>query len=139
MPKNYMPTVKKSRTTSTNNRGEGAARHCDVLPMGSLQERIIEWREGEGYTVHAYDMTPKMPIKDFHARLDLKENGNTTIASIEATYDTKMGVFGTIMNAFMVRPQMRKGMPTILIGLKHRAETGEYVTFPALKAASVAA
>jgi len=36
---NYNPVVTKSYYTSENKTGLGASRHCDLLPMGSVEEK----------------------------------------------------------------------------------------------------
>lgn len=42
--KDYHPGVSKSYYTSERREGVGASRHCDLLPFGEVEERVIEWR-----------------------------------------------------------------------------------------------
>ena len=47
----WSPGVKYSRSTSEASGGVGASRHCDLLPFGSVEEDILEWKEGESLTI----------------------------------------------------------------------------------------
>ena len=51
----YNPGVSNSHSTSSANEGVGATRHCDLLPAGSVEERIIAWNEGRDYKLEIYD------------------------------------------------------------------------------------
>ena len=49
--RNFHKGLKNSYSTSEANGGLGATRHCDLKPMGSIEERITRWEEGKLYTV----------------------------------------------------------------------------------------
>ena len=55
-------------------------------------------------------------------------SGNDTVVSFFITYELKNGPFGSLLDAVMVRPFMRRAAPKMLLGLKHYAETSELVT-----------
>lgn len=59
----YSPGVRSSHSTSEANGGVRASRHCDLLPAGTLEERIVEWNEGEGYALEIYEGKGTPPFK----------------------------------------------------------------------------
>lgn len=133
---NYNPSISNSYSTSEANSGLGATRHCDVLPMGSVEERIIEWNEGSDYLVDIYEFNgPMPPIKSAQARLSVEADGNQTIATMEMEYHMKLGVIGVAMDNLMLKSQYQKVVTGILQGLKYHTETGKQGTRDALKTA----
>ena len=123
----YNPTVPNSYATSKNNGGEGATRHCDLAPFGSVEERILEWREGDGYTLEIYASEKTPPFKKAIASLDLVEDGDGTIVKGTLEYALKFGPMGALMDATMARSKFDKAWSRLFAGLKHYAETGEPV------------
>jgi len=137
---NYNPNLSDAYSTSTANSGIGATRHCELLPMGSIEERIVEWNDGSDYQIEIYEFNgPLPPLKNVFARLSVEADGNQTIATMTMNYDMKLGLIGATMNALMVKSQYEKGVAGILQGLKFHTETGKQGTRDALKATLVAA
>lgn len=50
-----------------------------------------------------------------------------TIVTFKFDYQLKYGPIGKLMDKLMFGPQLSKGLPRILTGLKHFVETGEEV------------
>ena len=130
---NFHPGLKGSHSTSKANGGVGATRHCDLKPMGSIEERITEWREGEEMLVHIYagKNTPPLDFENTKARISVQSEGRQTRVTMRLTYGTK-GLAGVLMSP-MVKSQFRQGVQTLLKGLKYYAENGEKATGAALK------
>lgn len=61
--KRYHPGLTDSYYNSGEKRGVGASRHCDLKPFGSIDERVIEWNDGESYTLEIYDGKKVPPFK----------------------------------------------------------------------------
>lgn len=123
----YNPGVSSSHATSSSNSGVGASRHCDLKPSGSIEERIIEWNEGESYTLEIYDGAGAPPFKKAFGKLAVKPDGPGTLVTMTIDYSLKFGPVGAIMNMVMVKPFTHKATRGVLAGLKHHAETGEPV------------
>ena len=124
----YNPNVTTSRSLSEANSGVGAERHCDLTFAGAtVQERILEWDDGEGYALEIYDGDKLPPIKNIIARLSVSEENGHTVAEGTMSYDTKFGPIGWIMDRLMVRTQFGRAWQGIFAGLKHHAETGDLV------------
>ena len=116
----YNPVVTKSYSTSENKQGLGASRHCDLLPMGSVEEKIIEWDEGESYKIEIFE-GKAIPFKGT-GKFELTENGKSTNVKMTFEPDMGNGIFGKIMG-FMMKEKMNKMITGVVIGLKHHLET----------------
>ena len=123
----YSPGVRSSHSTSQVNGGVGATRHCDLLPAGSVEERIVEWTEGQSYTLEIYEGKGTPPFKHAVATLKLKPEAGGTRVFASLDYSLKYGPVGAVMDKVMVQRFLDKGFQGLLSGLKHHAETGEEV------------
>jgi len=124
----YNPGVPQSYVTSDQAEGVGATRHCDLAMAGaSLEERIIDWQEGQSYTVEIYDGEKLPPVHHIHVTLSMEPDGEGTRAMTHMTYQLKFGPLGALLDRWMVRKNMSQGMEGLLAGLKHYCETGETV------------
>ena len=135
----YNLNLRSAHSTSEANGGVGATRHCDLLPMGSIEERIVDWTEGQGYTIDIYEGKGTPPFKSALARIEVHPEGQQTLVTMEMNYSLKFGVVGTAMNKMMVRAQFAKALPRILQGLKIYAETDKKPTRADLKSLAATA
>ena len=127
---NFSPSVSKSFYTSEIKEGIGASRHCDLLPMGKVEERIIGWKDGEELTIEIYE-SKSVPFLG-EGKFILKEEGGKTNVTMSLTYRMKGGFLGSLMGVFM-KGRISKAMEGTLKGLKHNVETGEIVTGDVVK------
>lgn len=102
--------------------GEGALRQCDFADGKNwIRERIVEWREGESYTVDIYEGT--MPLQRARATLGVRPQGDrASTAFMRFEYTPKFGVLGTLMNVLMMKRMMSSTMAKVLQGLGDKAE-----------------
>ena len=94
----FHPGLRSSRATSDANSGQGATRQCELHPMGVIQERIAEWRDGEEMLIEIYEGR-NMPPLDFtttRARLSVHADGDTALVTMAMQYRTK-GLAGAAM------------------------------------------
>jgi carbon monoxide dehydrogenase subunit G len=124
----FNPNVPKSYCTSTANGGLGATRHCDLAFKGAaIEERIVEWREGQSYTIEIYEGKNTPPFKTATASISVRKDGNGSIVSGTFEYTMKCGPLGALMDKLMMQPQFSQAWSRLFAGLKHYAETGEPV------------
>ncbi len=123
----FNPGVSQSYKTSASNSGLGATRHCDLLPMGSVEERVIAWNEGRDYQIEIYEGKGTPPFKTAVATLAVQPDGDGSQVTMSLTYQLKFGPVGMLMDQMMIKRQFSKAIPGILAGLKYHAETGELV------------
>lgn len=119
----WNPGVSRSYSTSESNGGEGATRHCDLQPGGYLEERAMDWREGEGFTIDVYESN--LPLKRNVVKFAVSPEGAGTVVTLTADYRLKYGPLGALMDALIVRRQYQKGFDDLLAGLKQYVEAGE--------------
>lgn len=121
----YSPGVVKSYYTSEIREGVDASRHCDLLPTGTVEERIVDWRGGEQFSIKIYEGTevPYLGVSHF----TLERNGIETIVTQVMDYkpidDLPSNLVGRSMEGLV-----GKIVEGNLVGLKHFVETGEVVT-----------
>ena len=134
----WNPGVSNSYSTSDNNQGDGATRHCDLQnPSGYLEERAIEWRDGEGLTIDVYESS--LPIKRNVVEFAVAPEGDSTLVSVTVDYQLRYGLVGAFIDTLIVRRQYQKGFRNLLAGLKSHIETGEFVDDHVPAAAAVKA
>lgn len=124
----FHPGLRSSRSTSAASSGEGATRECELRPMGTIQERIVEWRDGEEMVIEIFQ-GKNMPPLDFtttRAHLSARADGEATLVTMAMQFRTK-GALGAAMGP-MLKAQFGKTVPNILRGLKHYVEQGERAT-----------
>lgn len=124
----YNPLVAHSHSTSAQSGGVGATRHCGLTLNGaSVEERIVEWTEGESYVVDIYDGSKAPPFRQARAHLSVRPDGAGSIVTGTLEYTLKFGPVGVLMDRLMVAPQLDKAWSQLLAGLKHYVETGQEV------------
>ena len=121
----YSPGVVKSYYTSDMKEGVGASRHCDLLPTGTVEERIVSWHDGEQYSIEIYEWIEVLYMSVSH--FTLKRRGEGTIVTQIMDYrpaEDPTGASGTRSMKGLVG----KVIEGNLVGLRHFIETREVVT-----------
>ncbi len=95
--------------------GLGARRHCDLAPVGGLEETITGWEPNEQLVV-SIDSASKLPISNGLATFTLGD-GETTI---DYSYELK-GLIGRVTARLLDR-QLRKGFEGFLTDLETAAQ-----------------
>ncbi len=102
--------VKDSHATSEATAGVGAQRHCDLAPVGTLEETIAEWVDGERMVVNI-DSATKLPIERGVATFSLGDDTTT----IDYEFEPK-GLIGRLTAPLLAR-QLTKGFGGFLADL----------------------
>ncbi len=119
--------VKASHSTSDESGGVGASRHCDLAPVGQLEETIVEWAPAERMVVRI-DSAKRLPIREALVHFDLRPVDGTTDRTDDRTevtityrYDTKFGVLGAATGPVLDR-QLSSGFEGFLDDLGDAAK-----------------
>ena len=121
----FHPGVTKSYYTSDNKEGVGATRVCELRPMCKVEEIASKWVDGESFVLDIIPIEKAPPVKNFTASLSLEIKGpKLTAVVINIKYGMKLGVFGNILNALVVKSQMEKAIDGLLLGMKIHIEEG---------------
>lgn len=108
----YTSEVKHSALDAGPACGVGAVRTCSVMMGMKIREEVLDWQEGESYTI---SIDSPMPTKDHRVTLHVRELSPTTSElTMTASYGTKGWLLGDAMNALMMRSMMKKAMTGIL-------------------------
>ena len=121
------PSVLDSHYTSSAKSGVGASRHCDI-PGGSVQERVIEWREGDGYTLEVYDMnifTMRLLIRSIKVTFTLQTVAGGTRITGTMVGELKGGIFGKLLGRTMAS-QFAEAAKANIEGMKAYIETNQH-------------
>ncbi|MEZ5080505.1 MAG: SRPBCC family protein [Thermoleophilia bacterium] len=127
----YNPSVVRSYLTAGSPGGPDSQRHCDLTFSGAaVDERIVEWRDGDGYVLDIVDGTNMPPFRGApRAELTIRAAGEArTHVRGQLTYRLRFGPLGILMDRLMVRRRFGPAFGGVIAGLKHHAETGELVT-----------
>ena len=94
--------ITDSYSTSEATEGVGAQRHCDVAPMGALEETVVEWSP-EDKMVVSIDEAQKLPIRRGEMTFLLGEDGERTTYSMTYRYVPKGGPLSFVFGPFLDR------------------------------------
>lgn len=119
----FHPMVKKSYPISDKKSGLDTIRHCDLLPMGQMKEKVVEWKEGKSITLEVVGGKMLPPYLFMKGKVDLEELGEKTKVEFTFSYQLKYGLLGRLMNALLIKPQFRKAPPKYVSGLKAYVES----------------
>ena len=113
--------IKQSFATSQATEGVGAMRHCDLAPMGALEETVKEW-EPESKMVISIDSATRIPIKRGQMTFSLAEAGDNTDFQMSYDYEPKLAFLSFVVGP-MLDKQLRKGFGGFLDDLEPAAQS----------------
>lgn len=90
---NWYSGLKTSVSTSEAFNGVGATRHCELAPVGAIDERILDWEEGSRVRIAA-EKYEKAPIKHAIADFRIVPEGEQTRLDLSFDFTAKGGVAG---------------------------------------------
>lgn len=100
--------------------GVGAERRCELKDGRNwIEERVIDWRPGESYTVEIYAGT--MPILDVRTTLAVLPNGVASRTVMQISYTPKLGLLGGLLDHLLLRRKMTGLMHSVLEGLEEKS------------------
>jgi carbon monoxide dehydrogenase subunit G len=118
----YSPSVKTATYTLDERERVGASRYCDFHGPGSVNERVVNWEEGERLGIH---IEKGFPAEDVIADFRLRDEDGGTRVDVHFSYERKYGPIGALMDRLMMRSYAEKAMHSLVKGLKRHTETGE--------------
>ena len=124
---NLSPNIKKSYLTTDDAVGLGSTRHCDFYSMGaSVNEKIVEWNEGESIRIELYNPKNLPMIRDMEAFFELDGKNNQTF--LKGTFQYGMsGSIGRFLNKLKMEKMNISTWESFLAGIKLNLETGELI------------
>ena len=117
-------TVKAAHFHTEIERGIGAGRTCDVPGFGTLVENVLEWKEGESYTLSLEGLP--FFVKKAYGGWRLEEmSDDRTQATTFIVMETGFWPIGALMERFMLGPQLNKTITIVQSEFKAFVERGD--------------
>ncbi|MTI38831.1 SRPBCC family protein [Fulvivirga lutimaris] len=120
----FHPLVKSSKSINEKE-GLGAKRYCELLPMGAMEEEVVQWTDGVSFTAEVIGGKMLPPCHYMKGMLELESRGSQTRVTFTFNYLMKLGLIGRLMNAIIIKPQFKKAPPKYVNGLKNYIESME--------------
>lgn len=123
---NYVPNVSRTEIVSQKLSGVGAHRRVYDFDGDYLEESIIGWREGQGFTIKLHDGdAPMSPFEraEFSYRLSAN-SGSYTLVTLRMTIEMPMGSVGAKLAQWFILPVMEENLVQVAAGMKHYYQTG---------------
>lgn len=120
----WNPGVLHSEQTSEGDVDVGARRHCDIGGKNYLDERVFEFEPPTRLTISIEDTN--LPLRDARVRFPVESAGGGTRVRVSPSYSIKFGLLGRLLDVVMIRSQYRRGIRSLLDGLKTYVESGSY-------------
>lgn len=126
---NYVPGLTRTEIVSDQRQGVGAHRR---VYTGSkyLEETVIDWREGAGFTIKLHKgEKPMAPFRRAEFVYALSEGGDEqTRIDLALRFQLPLGGVGRWLGKKAILPVMVKQLTQVAAGMKHFYETGQPAT-----------
>ena len=118
----YTDSVRSSESTGEQDTGVGASRYCQLAPIGSTEETILEFVPEERLVVSLYNTT-RIPVKKSRTTFSLEAVGdNATKLTMNAEVEAKGGPLARLVEKRLARA-LPKGALSLVNDLAAAAES----------------
>ena len=117
----YNPLIKAARARGTRSTGIGAERECDLEPTGKVVERVITWEEGRAVGLELIESD--WPVRTMRWVTRIEPLGSGSVLSQRLEYEAKFGPLGWLLDAVVLRRNIRRNVERALRGLVLIAES----------------
>lgn len=119
---NHTSQVKTSESTSDNPTGVGAERFCELSPLGTTKEKILEYEPENRMVIRLGDITG-LPIKETITEFRLEELGEgSTRITMTSNVTPKGGIMSGLIGGRLGK-RLPKGIDALLNDLADSAKT----------------
>jgi uncharacterized membrane protein len=116
----YNPTVKKAVCVSEARHGVGASRRCELIPRGSVTERITAWLPMQAIAMELVEHD--WPVSFMRWRTEIAGDHDSTRVVQRLEYQVKFGVFGKLLDAMVMRKKLDRTIAVVFDRLKAHLE-----------------
>ena len=122
----FHPFLKSSLVINDLEKGMGARRSCTFYGGNSLNETLIRYEPGKGYSVSLEDFS--VPWEKSCAHMDVVPiSESKSLVSFSIEFVPKFGEFGSVMGLIMMEPLTKWWVHQVLKGLDTHVTTGKIV------------
>lgn len=123
----YNPNVKTSKIVAGPDSGTGATRECLFHDGGRIEEEIVEYESGTGYTVNFVDMGD-FPLEENVVEIGVESiDESRTAVTMTTNFTPKFGPIGWVMAKVTMKSRFRKTFEEVLAGLDSYVHTGQKI------------
>ncbi len=102
--KYYVAGLRDSVITTDLQEGVGASRVVTHRLFGAMDETVVEWREGRGFTVRLHKGgKPAVPFREALFRYEIEPIPGGCAIHTEMTYELVLGLLGRILDALVMK------------------------------------
>jgi carbon monoxide dehydrogenase subunit G len=113
----YNPGVDASRLVTDVATGEGACRECVLSESGRIEETVVDYRSGEGYTVEFTDVG-SLPLASNTVDVSLHPvDADRTEVTMSSRFAAKYGPLGWLLATVVMKRRFRETFDDTLAGL----------------------
>jgi hypothetical protein len=110
-----------SHVTTESTTGLGARRYCDLGGENYLNEEVVTWGENKALTMRITGTNLPFAAADIRFTIQTDDD-RTVVLQVSPEYRLKYGPLGALLDGMFVRRTYRKGMESLLRGLKEHVE-----------------
>lgn len=113
----YNPSVLSAKYISTEHRGVGAARECDLgSDGGMIRERVTGFEDGKAISMELYEHN--WPLKSMHWTTRVEPDGTGTLVTQSLDYEVKFGLIGALLDKLAMKNKMNTNMNVVFDSMK---------------------
>jgi len=117
----WAPYLRHSRLVGGRHSGVGSYRVMRHYWGFRLEEEVVEWTDGTGYTFDV--VVVPFPMKDVRETWALEPGNPHVTVTTSVEYDMRIGMLGSILDRVLVRHLIRREMREGLKGLRRYVES----------------
>ncbi len=132
---NYVPGLIACDITTEQTEGVGASRRVKNSFL-EMDETVVEWNEGRGFTIRLHDGDNKPPMfaeAYFIYAITDGETPDTTQLTTAMAYRLPWGAVGKLLNAMLIRFIVAGQVRDVAVSMKYNYETGNKTPAAELK------
>jgi hypothetical protein len=117
----YNPGVRRAVIESSQRRGIGALRSCELVPKGRVVERVTHWEDGRAVGLEVTESDWPIHFMRWVTRLEPTSGGTRITQSLE--YAVKFGPLGRLLDSLVMKRKLTAALDGVFASLVKRAET----------------
>ena len=115
---NYVPGLTGCVVTTEAREGVGASRRVTSQQFGDMDETVVHWDEGKGFTIRLHKGEgPATPFKEATFRYALEPTAAGCEIVTTMTYQLGFGPLGALFDALILRRMSRSNVRKVAVAL----------------------
>jgi ligand-binding SRPBCC domain-containing protein len=116
----YNPGVRRAVIESSQRRGVGALRSCELVPKGRVVERVTHWEDGRAVGLEVTESNWPIHFMRWVTRIEPDGSGTRITQSLE--YAVKFGPIGRLLDRLVMKRKLTSALDGVFASLVKHAE-----------------